>query len=142
VNAGVIDGRCFNLMPGETLCLGRTPEQDCATTHVVAPNESCDNIMQAAGINATLLHGNNPQLSAACDNLYYGQVLCVADTLRVPPVPAGGASSAVAAVSATPKATPASSVAAKVTPAPTANVAIDTGADDDDDSDLPFCDEL
>jgi hypothetical protein len=34
-----IDERCFNLLPGEVLCLGTTPEEDCSTTYVVQANE-------------------------------------------------------------------------------------------------------
>jgi hypothetical protein len=34
-----IDERCFNLVPGEKLCLGSTPAEDCKETYIVRPNE-------------------------------------------------------------------------------------------------------
>ena len=68
-----IDDLCNNLAVGQTLCLG-TEGEDCKTTHVVEANDSCDGLYSTYGINSTVLFHNNPQLDAACDNLYIGEV--------------------------------------------------------------------
>ena len=68
-----IDEQCSNLLPGQVLCLG-TEGEDCKTTHVVEANDSCDGLYSTYGINSTVLFHNNPQLDAACNNLYIGEV--------------------------------------------------------------------
>jgi LysM repeat protein len=83
INAG-----CTNLMPGQVLCLG-TPGDDCNTTYVVEPNDTCDEVAAAHKIDPSLLYHNNPQLDAKCDNMYIGEVLCVAPTGVAPPLPTG-----------------------------------------------------
>jgi hypothetical protein len=112
---------------------------------------SCEIIQAASGINSTLLMTNNPQIAAACDNLYIGQVLCVAQSPMVPPVPANGIPTPSAA--ATPAAsqhTVAASSATHATKTVTSDYAaatsstpepIDSSGDPNDES-LPWCDEL
>ncbi|KAI0361843.1 hypothetical protein OH77DRAFT_1444780 [Trametes cingulata] len=129
VNAGTVDSACNNLQVGQVLCLG-TEGEDCKDTHVVQPDETCDGIAGTYGINSTVLHGNNPQLNSECDNLYIKEVLCVAKTIAVPAVPSGSA-------------TPAVTIPATATPAKASSSApAATSAADEDDEDLPFCDEL
>lgn len=73
VNDGIINSNCTDLTPDQSICLGYSGE-DCTTTHVVAANETCDDITTAAGINSTMLFLNNPQIDTACDNIYIGEV--------------------------------------------------------------------
>jgi LysM repeat protein len=148
VNSALIDERCGNLVPGGTLCLGRQGE-DCTDVYVVKPNDSCETIAAAHNTNTTILRLNNPQINDHCDNIYIGEVLCVASTVTVPPIPAGGVVVPVAGppansdappiptttVVGTPTAAPTPRVSATAAPAP-APVADDddTDCDDDDDS--------
>jgi len=155
VNPNTINTDCSNLLPGESICLGYQGS-DCTNTHVVQLNEDCDSVASTYGLNTTVLYENNPQIDAACDNLYVGEVLCVAPDVEVPVASAGGSSIAVptsvpatatlaiptATVSATPDPTSApipSSTASAAEPSAT-----DSGddGDDGDDDDLPWCDEL
>ncbi|KAN0082728.1 hypothetical protein V8E55_008523 [Tylopilus felleus] len=112
VNEGVIDTACDNLQPNSSICLGWEGE-DCDTTYVVQLGDTCDDIYAAQSINATLLYGNNPQINPDCTNIYVGEVLCVADSVEVPPTPTGTM--------------PAATIPPTGTPATT---------------DLPYCDEL
>ncbi|KAH9829040.1 uncharacterized protein C8Q71DRAFT_791922 [Rhodofomes roseus] len=116
VNPG-IDPRCDDLTPGETLCLGYVGS-DCTTTHVVSADETCEGVAATYSMNTTLLLQGNPQVNADCQNLYTGEVLCVA--------PDGTASASSAAAS----------------PTASGTGALSTGDDGDDDDDIPFCDEL
>ncbi|KAJ6535909.1 hypothetical protein DFH09DRAFT_1369456 [Mycena vulgaris] len=118
INAGYIDSDCGNLEPDANICLGYDGE-DCTTTYVVVANDTCDLVTATHGIDIHTLYENNPQINEACDNIYIGEVLCVASTVQVPPA---GTSTAATQVPAT------------ATPAASAQV--------DDDSDLPYCDEL
>ena len=68
-----IDDLCHNLAIDQVLCLG-TEGEDCTTTHVVAPNDSCELLTSTYGVNSTILYQNNPQLDAECSNLYVGEV--------------------------------------------------------------------
>ncbi|EMD32389.1 hypothetical protein CERSUDRAFT_118748 [Gelatoporia subvermispora B] len=135
-----IDSECNNLQSGQSLCLGYEGE-DCSTTHVVQLGDTCDDIAQTYGFNATILNNLNPQLDAQCDNLYVGEVVCVANNAAVPSPPAGSALPAATipatAIPANPSATPAPTSAAAAAASSAAS-----GDDDDDDSDLPYCDEL
>ncbi|KAA1477848.1 hypothetical protein DENSPDRAFT_845056 [Dentipellis sp. KUC8613] len=120
VNADAVNAECTNLQPGQNLCLG-TQGEDCSTTYVVQPDDTCDAVMQAHAINSTILYANNPQIDAQCANLYIGEVLCTANSVLVPPAPANGQ-------------IPATTIPASAQPAsPTVN---------GDDEDLPFCDEI
>jgi LysM domain len=74
LNPSINEG-CTNLTPGQVLCLG-TPDDDCSTTYVVKPNDSCDDVAAAHKIDPSVLYHNNPQLDAKCDNMYIGEV-CV-----------------------------------------------------------------
>ncbi|CCM05677.1 uncharacterized protein FIBRA_07908 [Fibroporia radiculosa] len=159
VNSGTVNSDCSNLVPGESLCLGWVGS-DCSNTYVVDLGDDCDTIASTFNINTTLLYENNPNIDSSCDNIYVGEVLCVANDVDVPV--AGSASSAPVStvpastpVSSTPASTPASSIptstpsTASSAPAPTSTAtdgSEDDGDDDDDDdgddSDLPFCDEL
>ena len=68
-----IDAGCTNLMPDEVLCLG-TQGEDCTTTYVVQPDDTCDQISQNHGLNNTILYENNPQINQDCTNIYIGEV--------------------------------------------------------------------
>ena len=68
-----IDDLCHNLAIDQVLCLG-TEGEDCTTTHVVVPNDSCELLTSTYGVNSTILYQNNPQLDAECSNLYVGEV--------------------------------------------------------------------
>jgi len=81
INAG-----CTNLVPGQVLCLG-SPGHDCCTTYVVEPNDDCYKVADAHHIDLHMIYQNNPQLDAKCDNMYIGEVLCVAPTELAPPLP-------------------------------------------------------
>jgi len=87
-NYQTINDGCTNLDVGENLCLGITG-QDCQSTYTVLEGDSCDAIAQKFGLNDTLLISNNPQIDEACDNIYIGEVLCVAQTSLVTPAPSG-----------------------------------------------------
>ncbi|TFY68153.1 hypothetical protein EVG20_g3668 [Dentipellis fragilis] len=124
INSDAINTECTNLQPGQNICLG-TQGEDCNTTYVVQPDDTCDGIMQAQALNATIFFANNPQLKPEvnpdCTNLYIGEVVCTAKSVLVPPAPANGQ-------------IPATTIPASAQPAsPT------VGGDDDD---LPFCDEI
>lgn len=106
--------------------------------------DTCDAITGANGINSTLLWTNNPNIDEGCSNIYVGEVLCVANSVLVPPVPSSGIpATSIPATAANPTSTPAPSS----TPAPVNNAAASPSpssddGDDEDDDDLPFCDEL
>ncbi|KAH8109919.1 hypothetical protein DFH11DRAFT_1690999 [Phellopilus nigrolimitatus] len=133
-----LDSTCSNLQPGQSLCLG-TAGEDCSTTYVVKSEDTCDNILSAHGINSTLLWANNPNIDSGCSNIYIGEVsdlngrpfVCsihLTPFPTVPPVPASGI-----------PATAIPTTAVNPTSAPSAT-ATDNG--DDDDDNLPWCDEL
>jgi len=88
VNVDIIDSTCSNLLPGENLCLGTTGE-DCTQTYVITETDTCETIQTAYNLNSTILLQNNPQIDSDCDNLYEGEVLCVASTVIAPPIPTG-----------------------------------------------------
>jgi len=115
-----INSNCTNLQPGQSLCLG-SPGEDCTNTYTVKPNDDCYGVAAAYNINTTILSLNNPQLDAGCDNLYIGEVLCVAGTVIVPPSPSGSYIPATAIPS-------------------TALPARPTGNSDDGDDDDEWCD--
>jgi len=118
-NIQKINAQCTNLMPGEELCLGYAGE-DCKTTYVVKPDDTCEGVAGQAGTTITILKMNNPQIDGECSNIYIGEVLCTAKTVQVPAAPAGS-----------PK--PSSPPAAQPASHP---------KDDGGDDDLPYCDEL
>ncbi|KAJ3484280.1 hypothetical protein NLI96_g5750 [Meripilus lineatus] len=154
VNIDKIDSECSNLIPGDQLCLG-TEGQDCTQTYVVKPGDICEDVANNHRINATVFYQNNPQLNADCDNLYDGEVVCVASTVLVPNLPEGSpmpATTIPAGVAPARTLAPSSSSPAAVstptpTPAPADNDDDEDCDDDDndddvDEDDLPFCDEL
>ncbi|TDL20254.1 hypothetical protein BD410DRAFT_772857 [Rickenella mellea] len=87
INPG-INSECSNLEPGQVLCLGTDASEDCQTTYVVNPGDTCDIVAAATGANTTILTLNNPNIGQDCF-LYIGEVLCAATTVQVPPAPAG-----------------------------------------------------
>jgi len=135
-----INNGCTNLGIGQVLCLG-TANEDCSTTHVVQTNDVCDSIMSTYNINATLLWSNNPNIDADCTNIYEGQVLCVGDKVQVPPAPSSGIPTPSPSVVPASTSEAPSQTVANVAPAPT-SAPTDDGSDDDDDENLPFCDEI
>ena len=72
INPAIINKGCSNLTPGESICLGFVGE-DCSTTQVVQPDDTCAGIAATNGLNMTILHLNNPQLDKSCD-IYVGEV--------------------------------------------------------------------
>jgi len=125
-NDGRIDSACSNLVQGELICLGNKGE-DCSDTYVVRENDTCDRIITVHRLNSTLLYLNNPQINEACDNIYIGevsrlfrhqlldqygtyladvdpnnQVLCVGQSVQVPPAPTGPPPAATIPATATP----------------------------------------
>ncbi|KAF8901507.1 hypothetical protein CPB84DRAFT_1846802 [Gymnopilus junonius] len=77
VNSGIIDPLCDNLFVGEVICLG-IKGQDCDTVQVVQTGDGCPAIASQAGISLADLLTDNPNVNAACTNIYPGEVLCVA----------------------------------------------------------------
>ena len=72
INPSIINKGCSNLTPGESICLGLVGE-DCSTTQVVQPGDTCADIAATNGLNMTILYHNNPQLDQSC-NIYAGEV--------------------------------------------------------------------
>ncbi|CAL1710741.1 unnamed protein product [Somion occarium] len=145
VNSDKINKACTNLQAGSSICLGFQGE-DCTTTHVVKAGDTCDGISNTYRINSTLLYHNNPQLTAECDNLYVGEVVCVQGDSAVSPLPDN---SSMPAATIPPGAIPATPTKASSTPAPTPTPVPADDDDDDGDCDeeeeeeeLPWCDEL
>jgi len=130
-----IDDACSNLDIGEALCLGLTDGSDCETTYTVAGGDTCDAVTAQFAINSTYLYMNNPQIDAACDNIYVGEVLCVGNKLYTlpqaftinggasapQPVIGGGSGSAVTVSTSVSTAGASSAPAANAAAAPTAN---------------------
>lgn len=138
-NDGRIDSACSNLVQGELICLGNKGE-DCSNTYVVRENDTCDRIITAHKLNSTLLYLNNPQINEACDNIYIGevsswpfrhqllnqsgtyladmdpnnQVLCVGQSVQVPPAPTGPPPAATIPATATPAVPSTTSTSTKV----------------------------
>ncbi|KAH6904567.1 hypothetical protein BKA70DRAFT_525822 [Coprinopsis sp. MPI-PUGE-AT-0042] len=157
LNAGVINERCDNLVPGQEICLATT-EVDCKETVVVTAGDTCNAIWKETGADVDTFYKNNPQVTKECRNIYIDEVLCVSKVLNPPPVPdvpihtGPPPSEAVSPVPVpdAPTATPAPEPA-KVAPAPGSEeeecedeyeeievVENPTG----EDLNLPFCDEL
>lgn len=152
-----INSGCTNLQVGQTLCLG-TQGEDCTDTLVIEEGDTCDELIECAGINGTMFFHNNPTINDECTNLYVGQVVCVASEVLVPPMGAAEPSSAPSGSSAPPASSapaapvnvaPSPSVhSSSASPAPTPSPTVHSSApssspsDDGDDGDLPFCDEL
>ncbi|PAV17678.1 carbohydrate-binding module family 50 [Pyrrhoderma noxium] len=144
VNSGVIDSTCSNLSPDSSICLG-TEGEDCSTTYVVQSGDTCDDISSVFGINSTLLWTNNPNIDDECSNIYIGEVLCVADSVLVPPIPSSGipaTSIPATATAAVPTETASTINAAAATPTDDDGDDGEDDGDDEDDDDLPYCDEL
>ncbi|KAK8861390.1 hypothetical protein IAR55_002209 [Kwoniella newhampshirensis] len=76
VNDAAIDENCDNLQPGQNVCLGVSGE-DCTKVYTIVPNDTCAWVQEMYGISNETLWANNPQIDAACDNIYVGEVLCV-----------------------------------------------------------------
>lgn len=52
---------------------------DCSTTHTVTIGDTCWGISSRYGVPVETIYGNNPQVDAeTCNNIYVGEVLCVA----------------------------------------------------------------
>jgi LysM repeat protein len=163
INPAIINKGCSNLTPGESICLGLVGE-DCSTTQVVQPGDTCAGIAATNGLNMTILRLNNPQLDNSCD-IYVGEVLCTSKKVQVPAIPSSGITVTVSTGQSAPVSTiipagpssktsiPTSVVAPPAnSPAPTNNHVAqttpsapkptDNGDDSNDDDNLPFCDEL
>ena len=48
--------------------------QDCTTTHTVVSGDLCTSIASAAGIDASTLLANNPNVNSDCSNIYPDEV--------------------------------------------------------------------
>jgi LysM repeat protein len=132
INSPAINGGCSNLEIGSKICLG-TDGEDCQTTYVVKPDDTCDSIASGAKTNSSMIMLNNPQIASDCSNIYVGEVLCIAPTVLCPAVPATFTNPSPKG--ATPATPPPASVA-PVVPQPSTTAAAD------DDADLPYCDEV
>jgi len=126
VNNGIINDDCTNLMPDQKICLGYKGS-DCTTVYTVVMGDICEDIAAAHKINTTLLYENNRQINPECTNIYVGEVLCVDSIVNAPPPPAGGK----------PIPIPSTAVPANPTKTPEAN-----NKTEDNEDDLPWCDEL
>ncbi|KAN0084368.1 hypothetical protein V8E55_007872 [Tylopilus felleus] len=82
VNTGVIHANCDNLQVYEVICLG-IAGQDCKTTYVAQPGDTCVAIAGAYNISQNTLLTNNPDLGQICTDIYPGEVLCVSSTIYV-----------------------------------------------------------
>jgi len=83
----VVDA-CDALPAGITVCLG-VSGYDCTQIYTVVANDTCEWIQSIYGINNATFLANNPQFPAGnCDdNLYVGEVVCVAtDAFNYPAV--------------------------------------------------------
>ncbi|KAL0960269.1 hypothetical protein HGRIS_011897 [Hohenbuehelia grisea] len=150
VNNGIIDSTCSNLEVGKTICIGQEKE-DCAKTYVVKQDDTCEQIASTHAVNTTILALNNPQIDEQCSNIYIGEVLCVSELVQVPPAPAGVSKPQLPGASIPPAAEPAHAPPARQPaskpapapqkPAPKPEPVVPLPVDDDDE-DLPFCDEL
>ncbi|KAG2004305.1 hypothetical protein CC2G_002873 [Coprinopsis cinerea AmutBmut pab1-1] len=78
LNAGKINPRCDNLVPGDELCLG-TDEVDCRETTVVIAGNTCSAIWDENTLDSEIFYLNNPQVSRDCRNIYIDEA--------TPPVP-------------------------------------------------------
>ncbi|ODO06295.1 hypothetical protein L198_01527 [Cryptococcus wingfieldii CBS 7118] len=76
VNDAEIDENCDNLEPDQSVCLG-IEGQDCTKVYTVVANDTCAWVQEMYGISNETLYSNNPQIDAACENIYIGEVLCV-----------------------------------------------------------------
>ncbi|KAK7689485.1 hypothetical protein QCA50_007277 [Cerrena zonata] len=149
VNNGKIDKTCSNLQIGDQICLGATGS-DCKNTHVVKAGDSCEAVAQTYSVNATMFNVNNPQLTPECDNLYIGEVVCVANSPLVQALPEGvPMPAATVPAGATPAQTNNAVVSATTSAAPSATPSAEPeddedcdDEDDEDEEDLPWCDEL
>ncbi|WVR07328.1 hypothetical protein IAU60_004369 [Kwoniella sp. DSM 27419] len=63
VNDAVIAENCDNLEPNQIVCLG-IEGQDCTKVYTVVADDN------------ETLWSNNPQIDAACENIYVGEILC------------------------------------------------------------------
>lgn len=131
---------------------------DCQETYTVISGDTCNGINDKYSLTANQLYANNPQIdTATCNNLYVGEVLCVAQKTYAYPFVQTPSSSPNNGpmVSTPPKDAPASTApvaSATVTSAPAATTTASTDdveycADDDEspdcvwEEDLPYCDE-
>jgi hypothetical protein len=71
-----INEECTNLVPDSTLCLGY-PGQDCQQLYTVLPNDTCEKVASAFGIELQTFNNNNKNLDDKCSNLYIGEVCFV-----------------------------------------------------------------
>ncbi|KAF8898062.1 hypothetical protein CPB84DRAFT_1681595, partial [Gymnopilus junonius] len=133
INQGKINNGCSNLVPGDVLCLAQDPKEDCQTTYVVLPGDTCTDVASKNALNMTILYLNNPQIDEKCSNIYNGEVLCTSKTVQVPPIPSSGV---------TLPAPSSASTTLAATQSPAAPSASASAVDDGNDENLPFCDEL
>ncbi|KAI5448910.1 hypothetical protein NCC49_006026 [Naganishia albida] len=154
VNNDTVNAGCTNLQISQELCLGWNG-MDCQETYTVVSGDTCNGINDKFSLTSNQLYANNPQIdTATCNNLYVGEVLCVAQKTYAYPIVQLPSSSPMNApiVSTTPSADAAQvTSSATVTPAPPAATAssidVEYCADDDEspdcvwEEDLPYCDE-
>jgi len=82
VNSGVIDPNCYDIYPGETICLGITG-QDCNVTYTMQSSDTCATIAAAADISLNTFLTNNPNVNPICSNIYPGETFCTSSTIYV-----------------------------------------------------------
>jgi LysM repeat protein len=139
INPSIINKGCSNLTPGESICLGFVGE-DCSTTQVVQPGDTCTGIADANALNTTILYLNNPQLDKSC-NIYVGEVLCTSKTVQVPAIPASGitvsmsGSTPVSTIIPLPSSAPSNPAAIAAAPSSTSTASDPTDDCDDESTD-------
>lgn len=110
----------------------------------------CEEIAADHKVNITTLYSNNPQIDKKnCSNIYVGEVLCVANTVIVKnplstPIPIITPPATPTPPPTTPTTSPAKPSQSPASQPDVKAQVPDTGSngdDDDDDSDLPYCDE-
>ena len=120
---------------------------------MVIPGDTCDGISSTYNLTANQIYANNPQIDVAtCNNLYVGEVVCVAQKtyayplLQLPsssPNNAGQASpTPESAITASASNVAGPSASATVTAAPSASPTEASEECEDEDSDeVEYCDE-
>lgn len=74
---------CTNLQLGQIICvpvaspITITASPQCTSSHTVQSSDGCSMIGTLFGVPRSVIIANNPNVDAACDNIFPGQVLCV-----------------------------------------------------------------
>jgi len=72
-----INSGCTNLAIGEVLCIPAAAVCPSGVFFIVQSGDVCTEIAIDLGVTVAALQASNPQIDAACDNLFVGEQLCV-----------------------------------------------------------------